>query len=174
MAPKKKAKPKGSATKAIQAQVEVVAPRGPGGQPTKYEPRFCEMLLKHAAEGGAFETFAAEIGVHFDTLYNWAKLFPEFSEAREIARAKCLRFYEQIARHHVMGIAPMPPEGARAVAPSGKLLEFMMRIHGKQAGFQEDGSNKGIAGNDPHQAGKDTTVNFQYLDSPAAKKEEES
>lgn len=65
------------------------------GQPSKYDPKYCDALTEHMAKGLSFETFAAVVGVHRDTLYEWVKAHPEFAEAKEEAFSKCQLFWEQ-------------------------------------------------------------------------------
>ncbi len=65
------------------------------GRPTKYEPRFCAMLIKDMAAGFSATAFAGEIGVSRSTLNEWAEHHPEFSEALKVGKAKRLRFWEQ-------------------------------------------------------------------------------
>lgn len=65
-------------------------------RPTKYKPEYCELLIKHMAEGHSFETFAATIGAGKSTLYDWAKQFPEFSEAKQKGQSKSLRVWEDL------------------------------------------------------------------------------
>ena len=92
----------------------------PGGRPTKYDPMFCDMIIKYfsvpptntiyrteynkdgsvkcevpvitAAELPTYQGFAHSINVHIDTLIEWTKVYPGFSES--YARAKQLQ--EQI------------------------------------------------------------------------------
>ena len=56
-----------------------------GGQPTKYQPEYCQMLIDHMTQGLSFQSFAGVVGVDRDTIYNWIHLFPEFSDARNKA-----------------------------------------------------------------------------------------
>ena len=65
------------------------------GQLSKYKSEYCEMLIDHMAKGLSFESFAGVIGVHFDTLYEWAKVHHAFSESKRQARAKCILFWEE-------------------------------------------------------------------------------
>lgn len=55
----------------------------PLGRPSKYDEKYCEMLVDHMAEGYSFESFAAVIDVNRDTLYEWAKVHPVFSDAKK-------------------------------------------------------------------------------------------
>lgn len=52
------------------------------------------MLIKHMAQGFSFDSFAAEIDVCDDTLYEWAKVHPAFSDAKKIATQKSRKFWE--------------------------------------------------------------------------------
>lgn len=70
----------------------------PPGQPTKYDPKYCGMLIKHLEQGYSFESFAALIDVSEDTIYEWCKIWPEFSEAKSIGRPKSRLLWEQIGR----------------------------------------------------------------------------
>ena len=92
----------------------------PGGRPTKYDPKFCDLIIEYfsvpptniiyrteynrdgsvkcevpvvmPAELPTYQGFAHSIDVHIDTLIEWTKVHPEFSDA--YARAKQLQ--EQI------------------------------------------------------------------------------
>ena len=68
------------------------------GQPTKYRPEYCEKVIKHMEEGNSFWSFAGIISVSFDTLSEWTKVHPEFSESKRIGQAKLLVFDEKVAR----------------------------------------------------------------------------
>jgi hypothetical protein len=66
----------------------------PVGRPTKYDPKYCQMLIGHMAKGFSFESFAGRINTCPATIYKWANEFPAFSEAKELAYAKNLDFWE--------------------------------------------------------------------------------
>ena len=68
----------------------------PAGRPTLYRPEFCEKLIKHMAKGLSFESFAAECEVCFDTLYEWVKVYPEFSEAKKEGTALSMKWWESL------------------------------------------------------------------------------
>lgn len=73
------------------------------GQPTKYKPEYCQMLIDHCKVGNSFETFGATIGVSRDNVYEWAKQFPEFSEAKSTALDMAQLFYEQEGSKGMLG-----------------------------------------------------------------------
>jgi hypothetical protein len=68
--------------------------RHPGGRPTSYRPEFCGRIVALLAEGRSLEGCAALLGVHPDSLYEWQKVHPEFSEAVRAGRAAATTFWE--------------------------------------------------------------------------------
>lgn len=63
------------------------------GAPSKYDPRFCEMLVDHMAAGMMFETFAAECHVTVRTLDNWIDKYPDFLQAKNLGEPKRLAWW---------------------------------------------------------------------------------
>lgn len=77
------------------------------GRPTKYRPEYCEKILEFFSQAPFQEikcpdtgnikrfgnpmpflsTFAKEIGVNQDTLHEWSRVHPEFSEALKKAKS---------------------------------------------------------------------------------------
>ena len=56
------------------------------GRPTKYTKEMPQKIYDYLAQGHSLTQFAVSIGVHKDTVYEWVKEHPEFSDA--FARAK--------------------------------------------------------------------------------------
>lgn len=52
------------------------------GRPSKYEPKFCDMLQEHFQQGYSFESFGGVAGVSKQTLYNWCDEHEEFLDAK--------------------------------------------------------------------------------------------
>lgn len=73
------------------------------GQPTKYKPEYCQKLIDHCKQGLSFETFGATIGVARDCVFEWAKTFPEFSDAKSTALDQAQLFYEQEGSKGMLG-----------------------------------------------------------------------
>lgn len=73
------------------------------GRPVKYKPEYCEMLIEHRKQGFSFESFAATISVHRDTLYEWVKVYPDFSDAKKRAKDVSLQVYEKIGIGMALG-----------------------------------------------------------------------
>ncbi len=74
-----------------------------GGRPTKYKPEYCQKLIDHMAQGLSFESFAGLIDVCLDTLYEWEKKYPEFSETKKRGRRKQAIFWEGAGRDAALG-----------------------------------------------------------------------
>lgn len=68
----------------------------PAGAPTLYNPKYCDQLIEHMAEGYSFESFGGLIDVCRDTLFEWAKVYPEFSDAKNRAYELNRLFWEKI------------------------------------------------------------------------------
>lgn len=68
------------------------------GQPTKYDPIYCEMLRTHMAEGLSYESFAGLIGVNRDTLYAWEHAHKNFSDAKSHGREAERLWWEKSGR----------------------------------------------------------------------------
>lgn len=54
-------------------------------------------------EGLSFESFAAQCDCSIETLYQWTRVNPEFSEAKKTATAKSLEFWEKLGRSGAAG-----------------------------------------------------------------------
>ncbi len=58
------------------------------GRPSKWNPAFVKQVEKLALLGATSEEIAEFFEVHIDTIYEWMKLYPKFSEA--IKRGKTM------------------------------------------------------------------------------------
>ncbi len=76
------------------------------GRPTKYESRYCKMLIEHMAKGFTFESFASVIDVCRDTLYEWQNKHEKFSDAHKKGIDKSLFFWEDLGRAGATGAIP--------------------------------------------------------------------
>lgn len=65
------------------------------GRPTKYEPEHGERIIELMAEGLSLTAAAAELNVCRDTVYEWAKQHPEFSDSKNLGSAKRQLFLER-------------------------------------------------------------------------------
>jgi hypothetical protein len=60
----------------------------PAGRPSKYSESYLNECIEFMGQGFSLTAFAGEIGVSRDTIYEWEKTIPEFSDAVKKARAK--------------------------------------------------------------------------------------
>lgn len=56
------------------------------GRPTLYKEEYCLQLVEHMKEGKSFESFAPLAGVNRDTLYEWERVHPSFSDAKKMGK----------------------------------------------------------------------------------------
>jgi len=75
-----------------------------GGRPTDYKPEYCQMVIDHMSQGFPFETFAAEIGTHRATLYNWREKYPEFFDASKKGQELCYKWFLTVGRASMLGL----------------------------------------------------------------------
>ena len=61
-----------------------------------YRAEFSDLLMKHMQQGLSFESFAAVVGVHRDTLYEWVKQNPRFSDTLKMGREASLLHWEKV------------------------------------------------------------------------------
>jgi hypothetical protein len=73
------------------------------GRPTKYKPEYCDKLIEHLKDGLSFEAFAGVIGVNQDSIHEWAKKHPKFSEAKKIGLGFGLLWWEKVGKAAMIG-----------------------------------------------------------------------
>lgn len=59
----------------------------PVGRPTEYKPEYCQKLIEFGNTGKSFEAFGSIVGVSKQTLYTWCKEYPEFLDAKRVAKS---------------------------------------------------------------------------------------
>lgn len=82
-----------------------------GGRPTDYRPEYCEKVVEFGKLGLLPVSMGVRLGVVKDTLHEWARVHPEFSDAFALARAHCEAFHmergSETAHGERPGNAPM-------------------------------------------------------------------
>jgi hypothetical protein len=73
------------------------------GRPSKYRESYCQQLVEHMQQGLSFESFAAVVGVHRDTLYEWVSKHEAFSDAKKRGWAAGLLYFEQMGIQGMIG-----------------------------------------------------------------------
>jgi len=87
-------------------KVKAKPSKNPIGRPTLYKPEYCAMILGHMREGFSVESFAGVIGVSRDSIYEWAKVYPDFSDTLKAGKDASLLHWERIAMAGMMGKVP--------------------------------------------------------------------
>ncbi len=75
----------------------------PGGRPTKYKKEYCKLIQESGANGDTLEMFASSINVHVDSIREWAKVYPEFSESLKKAKQNAHVYFQKIGRAGAVG-----------------------------------------------------------------------
>jgi len=57
-----------------------------GGAPTKYKKEYCKGVIDYLSKGKSITQYASSLMVHKDTVYEWAKVHLEFSDALKLGR----------------------------------------------------------------------------------------
>lgn len=68
-------------------------PKHPGGRPSEYKPEYCQRVIEFGKDGLLPVSMASRIGVTKQTLHEWARVHPEFSDAFNEARTHCEAFH---------------------------------------------------------------------------------
>lgn len=72
-----------------------MAPKAVMGRPTDYSPAFGEQILQLMASGLSLAAAAAELGIYRQRVYDWEKIYPDFSDAIKLGRGKRQLFLER-------------------------------------------------------------------------------
>jgi hypothetical protein len=75
------------------------------GRPTKFEEEHCERIIDLMSQGYSIEACAGALGVHKDTIYEWIKVHPEFSDAKRIGESASRYFWEKLGITHVLNVS---------------------------------------------------------------------
>lgn len=75
-------------------------------RPTDYRKEYCEMLIKHMAQGLSFKSFGGIVDVCEDTLHEWVKVHPQFSESKNKGMLKSMVMWEKVGISGMMNEIP--------------------------------------------------------------------
>jgi len=64
------------------------------GRPSAYDASYCDQIEEWGDQGKSVVWMASQLRVTRDTLYEWAKVHPEFSDAFTQARLNCQAWWE--------------------------------------------------------------------------------
>jgi hypothetical protein len=68
------------------------------GRPSSYLPEYCARVVEMGGQGNSPLQMAAELGVLRETLYDWAKIHPEFSTAFTRAKELSQKWWEDAGK----------------------------------------------------------------------------
>lgn len=75
----------------------------PAGRPSEYDPSYCEKVIEWGAAGKSKTWMAAKIGICRDTIYQWERNHPEFSDALKRAKALEQMWWEDSGQDGMTG-----------------------------------------------------------------------
>jgi len=70
----------------------------PRGRPSDYKPEYCERVISLGKLGKSVTQIASALDHHKDTLYEWEKVHPDFSDAMTRARQESQTWFEDIGQ----------------------------------------------------------------------------
>lgn len=98
----------------------------PNGRPTKYKKEYCEMLIEHMSKGLSFASFAGTVKANVDTLYEWVKVQPNFSDAFKQGQG--------LRAQYIEGLALQAASGGKG---SPQMLIFLLKNLGTKYDFKD-------------------------------------
>ena len=69
------------------------------GRPSSYNPDYCDRVIEWGKLGKSKAWMAAELGVHRDTINEWERVHPEFSDAITRALLHSQQWWEDIGQN---------------------------------------------------------------------------
>jgi hypothetical protein len=87
---------------AATQEAETVEVRG-RGQPTKYDPAYCDVVVDLGKQGYSRAMMASHLGVCKATITVWSNAHPDFLNALKLADSHAQAWYEQRAHEGLTG-----------------------------------------------------------------------
>ena len=104
----------------------------PRGHPTDYKPEYCALLIEHFKTGKSYAAFAALCDVCRDTLYEWEKKNPLFSDAKKRGWEHYQAYWEEIGREGVYNQTFKDGDGVRTVSVNSAVWIYNMKCRFKE------------------------------------------
>jgi hypothetical protein len=83
---------------------KVVRPKYIFGRPTKYQPEWMlDKVLDLGLKGSSRAKIAFTLGINYDTLVEWEKRYPEFSDALKMAKLGAQVWFEDVMQAAILG-----------------------------------------------------------------------
>ena len=75
----------------------------PAGRPTKYKPEMCEIVIREGGQGKTLVGMADALDIQRETLNEWMKIHPEFSDSVKMGLRKSQAWWEEQGRLATFG-----------------------------------------------------------------------
>jgi hypothetical protein len=83
---------------------KVVRPKYIFGRPTKYQPEWMlDKVLDLGLKGASRGKIAFTLGINYDTLVEWEKRYPDFSDALKMAKLGAQVWFEDVMQAAILG-----------------------------------------------------------------------
>lgn len=73
------------------------------GRPTKYDSKYCDLVIKLMKKGRSKLFVAGKLSISRDTLYEWCRKYPEFSDTIKVGEMMSYAYWEDIGMKAMMG-----------------------------------------------------------------------
>lgn len=113
----------------------------PVGRPSKFKPEYCQTIIEEMSQGFSFEACAPLFGVHKDTLYEWCKEHPDFSDARKKALDANRRFWEKLGVENIINKSETIKDGKDMITTS-KSINAAIWIFNMKNRFKDEWRDK--------------------------------
>lgn len=98
------------------------------GRPTKYREEYCEKLIEHMARGRSIESFAGVVSVCKDTIYEWIKVHPKFSDAFKVGNQKRFLYFEELGLDNMISTSTTDKQGNNTYTESKSLNAAVYKL----------------------------------------------
>jgi hypothetical protein len=72
------------------------------GRPTTYRKEYCDLVIELGKRGKSIAYMASQMDVSRETVYEWARVHPEFSDALTRAKAHAQSWWEDAGQNALM------------------------------------------------------------------------
>lgn len=73
------------------------------GRPSKYKSEYCDVVTKLMKKGHSKLFVAGNLGISRDTLYEWCRHYPEFSDTIKVGEMQSYAYWEEIGMRAMKG-----------------------------------------------------------------------
>jgi len=110
------------------------------GRPTKYNPRWAEKLPEMFRQGQSVLEVAVELGISRDSMYEYAKLYPVFSDALSRGKEISQAWWERMGRENLFDTTDFDPKTGKPT--SRKAIVDRLWAKNMACRFREDWTEK--------------------------------